>query len=608
MRQLILGTAGHIDHGKTALVKALTGIDTDRLPEEKKRGITIDLGFAHLQIGDISFGIVDVPGHEDLIRNMLAGATGMDAVMLVVAADEGVMPQTREHVAILDLLGVRNAIVALTKSDLATPEWIDLVSDDVRELLANTTLAGGPIIAVSVINGQGIEALKAELQKNPAPDPLRSTPYTLRSTPETLRLPIDRVFTVHGTGTVVTGTMWSGRIAVDDHIELQPHGRHVRVRGIQIHGNDATEATAGARVAVALSGVDKTAVDRGDVLVQREVWQPARMMTVRIREVNKDWTFETRQRVRVHLGTAEVLARLIILDDEWAQLRLEAPLLALPGDRFVLRSYSPIETIGGGEVATLDEVKRTRIDSREMLQRCIQRDLAAHAALNGVNGVDASFVKLLGDRTDDVVSIGNRYFSRSVAREMVGRVLEITDRLHTVHPLRRTVGRAEVREKVGHAGPGLTDWAIDYALSSGELVAAGSALRRTGFEPVLTSRQAEKKAVLAKVIQEAGLAPPSLSELDDATDTEALLRLLEAEGMVVAISPEFYVSREVIQAAIRATIERFGGGEAVPAAAFRDTLAVSRKHLIPLLEYLDRVGVTSRQGDLRTVRDPSEAD
>ncbi|HUP88695.1 MAG TPA: selenocysteine-specific translation elongation factor [Longimicrobiales bacterium] len=605
MKQLILGTAGHIDHGKTALVKALTGVDTDRLPEEKKRGITIDLGFANLQIGDISFGIVDVPGHEDLIRNMLAGATGMDAVMLVIAADEGVMPQTREHVAILDLLGVRNAIVALTKSDLATPEWIDLVSDDVRGLLANTTLAGAAIIPVSVISGSGLEDLKAALQSISTLDTSRQKPDA-----DVLRLPIDRVFTVHGTGTVVTGTMWSGRIAVDDQVELQPHGKHVRIRGIQIHGKSASEATAGARVAVALTGVDKAAVNRGDVVVQTGLWHPAQMMTVRIREANEHWSFETRQRVRVHLGTAEVLARLTVLDAEWAQLRLEAPLVARPGDRFVLRSYSPIETIGGGEVASLDEVKRTRVDdeTRQVLERCVKRELAAHATLNGVSGVEEAYVKLLDGKTDDVVQIGNRYFSRDVAKGMVARVIETMERVHAEHPLQSTVGRAEVREKVGYAGPGLIDWAIESAVTAGELISVGSGVQRKGFEPVLTAKQVEKKAALAKVIREAGLAPPAVSELDEARDTESLLKLLEAEGAVVSISPEFYAGREAVQTAIRATVARFGGGEAVPASAFRETLAVSRKHLIPLLEYLDRVGVTTRKGDLRTVRAPSEDD
>ena len=369
MRPLILATAGHIDHGKTALVRALTGVDTDRLPEEKKRGITIDLGFAHLRLGELSFGVVDVPGHEGFIRNMLAGATGMDAVLMVVAADEGVMPQTREHLAILDLLGVASGVVAITKSDLVSTDWLELVVDDVRRLIDTTTLHGCPIVPVSAKTGAGIDALRdAIVQQSTRPD--------LRRREDLFRMPIDRVFTVRGTGTVVTGTVWSGSITTDQSIVMRPAGLKARIRGIQVHGEAVQTCQAGERAALAIAGVDRDSLTRGDVALDQGAWSGSRMLVVRARLIeDTDWLLKTRQRVRVHLGTAEVLGRVVLLDapqllpgeSAWLQLRLEQPLVARAGDRVVLRSYSPVTTIGGGTVAELSTGKRTHLQPDESL-------------------------------------------------------------------------------------------------------------------------------------------------------------------------------------------------------------------------------------------------
>jgi selenocysteine-specific elongation factor len=350
MKHVILGTAGHIDHGKTTLVKALTGTDTDRLPEEKARGITIDLGFAHLQLADLSVGVVDVPGHEALIRNMLAGATGFDGVLLVVAADEGIMPQTHEHFAIAELLGIERLIVAITKCDLVDPDWLELVQTEVGEWLSHTPFARAPVIATSATAESGIaelrEALLNELSK-----------AAERRTTDLFRMPVDRVFTVRGTGTVVTGTVWSGSAARDDAARVLPGARTVRIRGCQTHGSAVDRAYAGERAAFAIAGSDRGDLVRGDVLVLEDAWQAVDTVTARVRTL-ADVQLKHRQRVRVHLGTAEVMARVVLLGDQWLQLRLEAPLVARAGDRFVLRSYSPVATIAGGIVADVARVRK----------------------------------------------------------------------------------------------------------------------------------------------------------------------------------------------------------------------------------------------------------
>jgi selenocysteine-specific elongation factor len=351
MKHVVVGTAGHIDHGKTSLVKALTGTDTDRLPEEKARGITIDLGFAFLEEPDgLTIEIVDVPGHERFVKNMLAGVGGIDLAMLVIAADEGVMPQTREHLAICQLLRIKSGLVALTKIDLAEPDWIELVQDDVRSLLEPTVFAGRAIVPVSVRTGAGLSEIRAALA-----DLARSVPA--KATDQTPRLPIDRVFTVRGFGTVVTGTLTAGTLSVEDRLEVYPRGIASKVRGLQVHGRTVDRASAGQRTAVNLQGVDRAAVERGDVLAPPGALVPTVLADSTL-ELLKDAPrpLKARDRVRFHVGTQEVMARVLLVDRpqlepgevSYGRFRLEAPIIALPGDRFVIRSYSPIITIGGG--------------------------------------------------------------------------------------------------------------------------------------------------------------------------------------------------------------------------------------------------------------------
>ncbi|TFH66459.1 MAG: selenocysteine-specific translation elongation factor, partial [Gemmatimonadales bacterium] len=363
MRRLILGTAGHIDHGKTALVKALTGVDTDRLKEEKERGITVDLGFAEYQPReDVLFGVVDVPGHEGFIRNMLAGATGMDLVLLVVAADEGVMPQTREHFSIVQLLRVPRLVVAVTKSDLVDSDWMDLVREEVQELLQDTRFDGAPILPVSSLTGQGLDELGEAL----ATVGLEAEE---KGADDVVRLPIDRVFTIRGAGTVVTGTLWTGELREGTRVLLLPGDQEGRVRSLQVHGQEVREARAGARVAVGLSGskVGHQGLSRGQTLVEGGGWEVSWMLTCWISLLSDTgWELEQGQRVRVHLGTAEVLARVTLFqidrlgggEEGWAQLRLEEPVLARGRDNLVFRSYSPVTTLGGGRVAGVLPKKR----------------------------------------------------------------------------------------------------------------------------------------------------------------------------------------------------------------------------------------------------------
>ena len=363
MRRLILGTAGHIDHGKTALVKALTGVDTDRLKEEKERGITIDMGFAEYKPGkDILFGVVDVPGHEGFIRNMLAGATGMDLVLLVVAADEGVMPQTREHLSIVQLLGVPRLAVAVTKSDLVDPDWLDLVQEEIQELLQDTPYSGAPVLPVSSLTGEGLDELSEALAT-------LGMEAEEKGAEDVVRLPIDRVFTIRGAGTVVTGTLWTGTVQEGARVLVLPGGREARVRSLQLHAQEVREARAGARVAVGLSGsrVGHQDLFRGQTVVDGSGWAVSWMLTCRVSLLaDTGWELEQGQRVRVHLGTAEVLARVALFqkdrlmggEEGWAQFRLEKPILARVRDHIVFRSYSPVTTLGGGRVVEVLPRKR----------------------------------------------------------------------------------------------------------------------------------------------------------------------------------------------------------------------------------------------------------
>lgn len=646
MKHRILGTAGHIDHGKTTLIGALTGVHTDRLAEEKARGITIELGFADLIEGDVHLGVVDVPGHEGFVRTMVAGATGMDVVLLVVAADEGVMPQTREHLAILDQLRVDRLVVAVTKRDLVEEEWLELVTEEIAEVLESGRFAGAEIHTVSASTGAGVPELRSRLVEIAA---------EARALPEDdlAALPLDRVFTIRGTGTVVTGTLASGRVSAGDRVRLLPDGLEARVRGVQSHGSEVESAGAGSRVAVALTGdrIDTESVQRGQLLVHEREWPATAMATVWLQVVAETaWRIQDGQRLRLHHGTAEVMARCLLLDGRealeagesgWAQLRLESPIGARGGDHFVVRSYSPVTTIGGGRIAEPHPPKRRTIDEREAgrLRRLLDATAPAEwvtAALDGAGERGATAAELsvgTGRRPAEVeaalaaiasrVSGGSdgasgaargsalctgegRWIAPVVVAEFVSRMEGEVDRIHREEGYHPVVGRERLRALIGAgAAHGLADTVLAHLLSVGTLEESAGGIRRPGFVAVLTPAQTALRDDFLGQLDSGGLAPPLLDELDEEMRTDPaflpILRGLESDGRIVRIADGFMASGEAVRAAVADVREALGGSGDLGPGDFREVLGVTRKHLMPILEWMDRERVSVREGDRRSV-------
>jgi selenocysteine-specific elongation factor len=627
MIRAIIGTGGHIDHGKTALVEALTGVRTDRLPEEQRRGITIDLGFTRLTLGDGAAGLVDVPGHEDFIRNMVAGASGFDLLLLVVAADEGVMPQTREHVAIAELLAVPRAVIALTKVDLVDDDWLELAADDVATFLAHTPFAGATVVPTSAVTGQGVEALREALGA--------ALPATRGRPDDLFRLPVDRVFTVRGTGTVATGTVWSGRLGRDDHVRILPGERTARVRALQVHGEDVGEVEPGQRAAIALAGLDRAHAGRGSTLVTDPAWAAARAVTAALRVLHgSQWSIEHGQRVRVHLGTAEVMARAFLLEgsvvepgaEAWAQLRFEAPVVTRAGDRLVIRSYSPVTTIGGGVIAEVSPGRRRRLgpgDARYLATLAggepVDRVAAAieHAGAAGVprrllpvsTGCTPADVESALGAISAVIA-GDRAFPPHAGPRAAAAMIEALTRYHATHPLRPGIDPEQLRRAAPEgAHDALVAHAVTTLLEQGEMVMVAGRAALAGFEPALTpDQQADRDRILAAFAQ-AGYAPPRLDQLADLTGRPAelmeLIALIEADGHLLRLEHDLFIHREHLDRLIRDVRQRFGGRTDVSPAEFRDLVSTSRRHLIPILEHLDRTGITVRAGDGRAV--PPEA-
>jgi len=576
MRRLILGTAGHIDHGKTALVRALTGVDTDRLKEEKERGITVDLGFAEYKpTEDVLFGVVDVPGHEGFIRNMLAGATGMDLVLLVVAADEGVMPQTREHLSIVGLLGVPRLAVAITKVDLVDADWLELVEEEVLELLQETPYHDAPILPVSSATEEGLEALGKALAA-------LGTKAEEKGAEDVVRLPIDRVFTIRGAGTVVTGTLWTGGLKEGARVRVLPGDREGRIRSLQLHGQETTQARAGTRIAVGLSGnrVGHQDLFRGQTVVEGEGWVESWMLTCQLSLLaNTGWELEQGQRVRVNLGTSEVLARVALFGRDrlaggekmWAQLRLEEPVLARVRDHLVFRSYSPVTTLGGGRVAEVLPRKRRQMRPGEealLEARLGTSDPEAVSALAEMVEWNGASLPSLPHRTgfspprlktaiqgllatEDVVQVENRLFSSRLWREGEGMILSALKDFHEESPLKPGIPLEELRQVLpGTFGQKLAEAILQDLASEDRLVLQGGTGALAGFQPSLSKRQISIQTKLLAVLTEAGLAPPSLRELGETfgnvRETEGILRLMEGNREVVNVDGEFFYETGII--------------------------------------------------------------
>ena len=629
MKSVVLGTAGHIDHGKTSLVKALTGIDTDRLLEEKRRGISIELGFARMEIGDVRFGIVDVPGHERFIKNMLAGAGGIDMVLLVVAADEGVMPQTREHLDIIDFLEVERGVVALTKSDLVDEEAIEIARLDAEEAIASTTINGAPIIPVSSTTGAGLDELKRALVAAAA---------TIHARPESgaFRLPIDRVFVMEGFGTVVTGTCFSGSVGIGDRLDILPSGKQVRVRRIQVHGHDAERAFAGQRTALALHGVSKDEVQRGEHVVSPESLTKSWMVDVRLR-VSPRWVrpIRHRERVRFHLASSEDLARIALLEGEkiepgksaLAQIRLETPVVPAVGDRFVVRSYSPMHTMAGGTVIDPHPKKhgRQRTDEIEALR---SREEGGHMALFLETVGDAG---LKGVKTQDLVeatSLTREEVEQAVAAEMEigsirrsenGRIfsadvwgiarrtiLEQGRRFQERHPMRWGMTREEFRTALGkEASSPVVGELLEELAKDGEIELRGDKVRIGGGEIAFEGKAATERERIDAAFRTAGCAPPDVKEVvaagrDRALATEIVSALLDQE-VLIKINPDILLHREAWAALLAALRKIAARDKTISVQAIREELGISRKYSVPILEYLDARKVTRREGDVRVL-------
>jgi selenocysteine-specific elongation factor len=639
-RDLVIGTAGHIDHGKTALVRALTGVDTDRLPAEKQRGITIDLGFAALDLGGVRLALVDVPGHERFIRNMLAGATGLDLALLVVAADDSVMPQTREHLEILRLLGLSGGVVALTKCDLADPSWLALVEDDVKELVAGTFLEGAPVVRTSATTGEGIGALQSALKALGETAPARDDPGLFR-------LAIDRAFTVAGHGTVVTGTVASGGVAVGDELAWLPEGRPVRVRGLQRHDRPVERVGRGARAAVNLVGVHHAEVSRGQELAAPGYLEATRAVSAEVRcSADAPRPLRHRGRYRLHLGTAEVTATLALLGaDELrpgasalGQLFLAGPVTAVSGQPFVLREESPPATLGGGRVLepSARRVRRRDAAAVTRLDRLRAPDpvVRASAALAGFGlrpwsdralcreaGLAAAEVgpvlaALAGSSALVELPVGPRRTTRVLA-EVVGRLedrtLRALARLHEARPRQSAIPRAHVAAALPDLGnDALVAAPIDRLKARGQVAADARTVALKGFEPRLSQGERRLKSELAEALRAGGFSPPELADLVATAGARGpvvaeLMALLRDEERAVEITPQLYLDFEAAARLRRLVTERLSGGAAMTMAELRDLLGTTRKYAVPIGEYLDRIGLTLRDGDVRRLNPAFES-
>jgi len=631
-RDLVLGTAGHIDHGKTALVRALTGVDTDPLPAEKQRGITIDLGFAALELGGDRLALVDVPGHERFIRNMLAGATGLDLALLVVAADDSVMPQTREHLEILRLLGLAGGLVALTKCDLADPGWLDLVEGEVRSLVAGTFLAGSPIVRTSAATGAGLDELKAELARLCVAVPARSDPGLFR-------MAIDRSFTVPGHGTVVTGTVASGAVAVGEELQWFPAGRSVRVRGIHRHDRPVDRVGRGARAAINLGGVHHAEVRRGHELGAPGYLEPTRVLSVDLlAAADAPRPLRHRARYRLHLGTAEIAATLALLEPAegraggpvLGQLMLAEPAVAVYGQPFILREESPPTTLGGGRVLqpTARRIRRRDVAAIGRLGRLRSPDpaerVAAALAFRGLAPwSEPALCRLAGLAVGEVgpvldrltaagavveLPIGPRRTTRVPAEhaaELEDRVRRALGRLHAAKPRQSTIPRAHVAAALPDLGnDALVGGLIDRLRGRGEVVADARTVALRGHEPKLSHTERKLMGEIAAACRTGGLNPPDAAELAARAGPRAavvpeLLALLVDEGRIVELGHGLHLDADADAELRRRVAGRLADGSRITMAELRDLLGTTRKYAVPIGEYLDRVGVTVREGDLR---------
>jgi len=630
VKHVIIGTAGHVDHGKTLLVKALTGIDTDRLQEEKKRGITIELGFAHLDWEDgTQAGIVDVPGHEKFIKNMLAGAGGIDLAMLVVAADEGFMPQTVEHLGILSLLGIKEGLVVITKADTVDPEWVDMIREDVKEQVKGTFLENKPIMAVSAYTGEGIPELREHLRNL-----VQQTGEKSLRTP--FRLPVDRVFSVEGFGTVVTGTLIEGSMSEDEIAELVPSGLTAKIRNLQVHGKDVTTAYAGQRVAVNLAGLKKSDIQRGDAVAKPGTVHVGQMLDVRLQNLKgSQRVILNNSQVHFYHGSSVLLAKVVLLDRDklepgdscYAQVRFTDNIAAKAGDRFVIRFYSPLETIGGGVVledaplrhkrgdkAVLEalKIKESGSGDQKVIQTIAEegialpdcKKLAARLAMD--EGELQHELEQLVSRGKALEILPGRYLASSVLDKQWDNCQKLLSDYHGKNPLHAGMRLAELRQKLfPKTDLPVADGILRELQAEGKIKRVADRYALQEFEVKLTKRQNAFKDKLMKIYRDAGLEAPSTDEVwpmfqpKEKDEAKQVLESLVSGGQLVMLSPQIVVYKDVYAALLTTLKEWFAQHETVTLAEYRDKMNTSRKYALAALEYFDRNHMTKKDGDFR---------
>ncbi len=632
MKNVIIGTAGHIDHGKTTLVKAITGRETDRLKEEKERGISIELGFTYFDLpSGKRAGIVDMPGHEKFINHMLAGVTGIDVVVLVVAADEGMMPQTKEHLHILDLLGLKKGVIAVTKSSLVDEEWLELVKEDIKEDMKGTFLEDAKLIAVDSITKEGIDELVLEVDK-------LTDEVEEKDSLETPRLPVDRVFTIAGFGTVVTGTLISGRFKLEDEVQIFPGDTVGRIRNIQVHGKDSEEGLGGQRVAINISGVKKSDISRGDVISKPGALESTMMLDVKLNLMeHSKRIIENRTRVRVYIGASEVLARLAILDKEkitpgetcYAQLRLEEPIVAKPKDKFIIRFYSPMETIGGGEVIEANPEKRKRFDektieelklkekgeTKEVVEKIILDKSRIAPSIKDISVITVmSEDKILEDigklieegrvymfeLSKDKHVVHRRYFD-----DIASKVESDLAEFHKKNSLKLGMSKEEIRSRyLKDIKPRLGDQFINKMAEVRDVKIVNQNISLKDFEVKLNDEQEKIKEEIEKKYLESKLETLKLEDLVkelsyDKKEVEQVFKLMIEKGILVRVKDDAVYHSDVIEESKTKLIDYLEANKTIQIAEFRDLIGASRKVALGILEYFDDQKVTKRREDNR---------
>ncbi len=629
MKNIIIGTAGHVDHGKTALIRALTGIETDRIKEEKKRGITIELGFAYLDLPNgEKAGIIDVPGHEKFVKNMLAGAGGIDLALLVVAADEGFMPQTKEHLGILSLLNIPEGLIVVTKKDMVDEDWLEVVCDDIRQEVEGTFLEGAPILAVSSYTGEGIEDLRQSIFA------LIEASSQIKNPDTPFRIPVDRVFSIEGFGTVITGTLIEGQMNVGDPVTIYPKGIETKIRNLQVHSQDVQTAYAGQRVAVNLASLKKTDLEKGDVVAQKDSMHNTMMLDVKIKILkNCERDIFNGSRLHLYHGARDILCKCVLLDREvvsagdevYAQLRLEEEISAKCGDRFILRFYSPVETIGGGVVLDSNPMKHKRNDEsvlaamqlkdtgsdKDKIAKAIEEYSARFETLDFLKihtNIDAevfdSIVSVLLEEGDIYSITKDICIHKSFLKSMEQRTERMLTKYHEENPLRSGMKREEFRSKMfSNVDNAIADRVTDLMVNDAVLRLPSGTVALASFAIQFSADQQKMMAKLEKIFLDGGYAVPSLDDVQAQFAKEKgfkqVLESMIADGKLIMLTDQILYHENIYNEALEKAMAFAAEHGQITLGEARDIWGSSRKYTLALLEYWDKKNITKKIGDAR---------